>query len=99
LAQGLLRKEGKMEVGDKITFSFGKGEKEGIVYKIFPKTVYIQVDFSKHKGKIIKRSIVSLNPKEATKEKTKKLKEEEKKKKKAAKEERKREKAAKKSAA
>jgi len=99
LAQGLLRKEEKMEVGDKITFSFGKGEKEGIVYKVFPKTVYIKVDFPKHKGKIIKRSMVVLNPKEATKEKTKKLKEEEKKKKKAAKEERKKEKAAKKSTA
>ena len=86
-----------MEEGDKITFSFGKGEKEGIIYKIFPKTVYIKVDFPKHKGKIIKRSLVALNPKEATKEKTKKIKEEEKKKKKSAKEERKKEKAAKKS--
>ncbi len=86
-----------MEEGDKITFSFGKGEKEGIIYKIFPKTVYIKVDFPKHKGKIIKRPLVALNPKEATKEKTKKLKEEEKKKKKAVKEERKKEKAAKKS--
>jgi hypothetical protein len=99
LAQGLLRKEEKMEVGDKITFPFGKGEKEGTVYKIFPNTVYIKVDFVKHKGKIIKRSLVALHPKEATKEKTKKLKEEEKKKKKAAKEERKKEKAAKKSTA
>jgi hypothetical protein len=94
-----LRKEEKMEVGDKITFPFGKGEKEGTVYKIFPKTVYISVDFPKHKGKIIKRSLAALNPKEATKEQAKKLKEEEKKKKKAAKEERKKEKAAKKSTA
>jgi hypothetical protein len=86
-----------MEVGDKITFSFGKGEQEGVVHKIFTKTVYIKVDFPNHKGKIIKRSLVALNPKEATKEKTKKLKVEEKKKKKAAKEERKKEKAAKKS--
>jgi hypothetical protein len=98
LAQGLLRKEGKMEVGDKITFSFGKGEKEGIVYKIFPKTVYIKVDFANHKEKIIKRSIAEMHP-EAAKKKDAKKKEEEKKKKKAAKEERKREKAAKKSAA
>jgi hypothetical protein len=85
-----------MEVGDKITFSFGKGEKEGIVYKIFPKTVYIKVDFSKHKGKIIKRSIAEMHPEEAAKKKDARKKEEEKKKKKAAKEERKREKAAKK---
>jgi hypothetical protein len=99
LAQGLLRKEEKMEVGDKITFPFGKGEKEGIVYKIFPQTVYIKVDFPNHKGKIIKRSLAALSPKEATKEQAKKLKGEEKKKKKAAKEERKKEKAAKKSTA
>jgi len=99
LAQDLLRKEEKMEVGDKITFPFGKGEKEGIVYKIFPQTVYIKADFPNHKGKIIKRSLVALSPKEATKEQAKKLKEEEKKKKKAAKEERKKEKAAKKSTA
>lgn len=88
-----------MEVGDKITFPFGKGDKEGIVYKIFPKTVYIKADFPNHKGKIIKRSLVAFNPKEATKEQAKKLKEEEKKKKKAVKEERKKEKAAKKSTA
>jgi hypothetical protein len=88
-----------MEVGDKITFSFGKGDKEGIVYKIFPKTVYIKADFTNHKGKIIKRSIAALHPKEATKEQAKKLKEEEKKKKKAAKEVRKKEKVAKKSTA
>ncbi len=88
-----------MEVGDKITFPFGKGEKEGTIYKVFPKTVYIKVDFAKHKGKIIKRSLAALHPKEATKEQAKKQKEEEKKKKKAAKEERKKEKAAKKSTA
>ena len=88
-----------MEVGDKITFPFGKGEKEGTVYKVFPKTVYIKVDFPNHKGKIIKRAIGALNPKEATKEQAKKLKEVEKKKKKAAKEERKKEKATKKSTA
>ena len=90
-----------MEVGDKITFPFGKGDKEGIVYRIFPKTVHIKVDFPNHKGKIIKRPLVAFNPKEATKEQAKKLKEEEKKKKKAAKEERKKEKekAAKKSTA
>ncbi|OGP84380.1 MAG: hypothetical protein A2Z08_07480 [Deltaproteobacteria bacterium RBG_16_54_11] len=97
MAQGLLRKEEKMEVGDKITFLFGKGEKEGIVYKIFPKTVYIKVDFPKHKGKIIKRSIAAMHPEEAAKKKDSRKKEEEKKKKKAAKEERKREKAVKKS--
>jgi hypothetical protein len=108
LAQGLLRREEKMERGDKITFPFGKGEKEGTVFKVFPKTVYIKVDFEKQKGKIVKRSIVELQPtKEAkktqeekkwgVKKKEAKKKEKEKKKIKAAKEGRKKEKAAQKS--
>jgi hypothetical protein len=80
-----------MNRGDKITFPFGTGEKEGVVEKIYPKTVYIKVDFPKHKGKIIKRSIASLNPKAAASQK----KQEEKKKRRG--EEKKKEKAAKKS--
>ncbi len=88
-----------MEVGDKITFPFGKGEMEGIVYKIFPKTIYIKVDFPKHKGKIIKRSIMKMDSGKAIRKKEAKKKQEEKQKKKAAKEERKKEKAAKKSTA
>ena len=96
-----------MEKGDTITFPFGKGEKEGIVYQVFPTTVYIKADFPKHKGKIIKRSIMDVQP---TKE-SKKIKEEKKKgvkkketkpkakqKTKAPKEVRKKEKVAKKSA-
>jgi hypothetical protein len=81
-----------MNRGDKITFPFGTGEKEGVVYKIFPKTVYIKVDFPKHKGKIIKRSIAALNPAETSRQKK-----QEEKKKRQAKEDRKKEKAAKKS--
>jgi hypothetical protein len=80
-----------MDRGDKITFRFGAGEKEGIVAKVYPNTVYIKVDFPKHKGKIIKRSISSLNPKAAASQK----KQDEKKKRR--KEEQKKEKAAKKS--
>ena len=30
-----------MEVGDRIKFSFGGEEKEGVVVKIFPKKVYL----------------------------------------------------------
>ena len=75
-----------MNRGDKITFPFGTGEKEGIVEKIYPNTVYIKVDFPKHKGKIIKRSIASLNPKAAASQK----KEDEKKKKAQRKSEKKR---------
>ena len=49
-----------MEVGEKITFSFGKSKKEGVVFKKYPKTVYIKCDFDNHKGKIIKRKIAQL---------------------------------------
>jgi hypothetical protein len=103
-----------MRVGDKITFPFGKDEKEGTVVKIFPKKVYIKVDFDKHKGKIIKRSIIDVQPDKETKKKDEKKKKEEKKerltkkeakkkekekkKTKAAKEDRKKAKAAQKSA-
>jgi len=43
---------------------------EGTVHKIFPKTIYIRVDFPKHKGKIVKRSIMRLQTKETKKKKT-----------------------------
>jgi hypothetical protein len=75
-----------MEVGDTITFPFGKGEKEGTIYKIFPTTVYIKADFPKHKGKIIKRSIMDVQPmKEGKKTKEEGKKEAQKAKKKEAK--------------
>jgi hypothetical protein len=49
-----------MEVGDRIKFSFGGEEKEGVVVKIFPKKVYLKVDFPRHKGKLIVRSLAAL---------------------------------------
>ena len=62
-----------MEVGEKVTFPFGKGEMEGTVKKIFEKTVYIVADFPKHKGKIVRRSISDFDKakKKGTKAKTK----------------------------
>lgn len=51
-----------MERGDKVAVPFGNGEKEGTVFKVFPKTVYIKVDFPNHTGKIIKRSIMDVQP-------------------------------------
>jgi len=95
-----------MERGDKVTVPFGNGEKEGIVFKVFPKTVYIKVDFPKHKEKIIKRSIMDVQPmkegKKTKEEKKKGVKQKEtktkaKQKTKAPKEGRKKEKPAKKS--
>ncbi|MFH0812933.1 MAG: hypothetical protein V2A69_08865 [Pseudomonadota bacterium] len=58
-----------MEVGDKITFSFGKTEKEGIVYKVFPKTLYIKADFKNHQGKIIVRKLAQLTKRKEKKKK------------------------------
>ena len=97
-----------MERGDKVTVPFGNGKKEGTVFKVFPKTVYIKVDFPNHKGKILKRSIMDVQPmKEGKKAKEEKKKKEVKKKEtktkakqktKAPKEGRKKQKATKKSA-
>ena len=61
-----------MEVGDKITFPFGREEKEGTVYRIFPKTVYLKVDFPNHPGKIVKRSVAQLEIKAQKKKSPKK---------------------------
>jgi hypothetical protein len=49
-----------MKPGDKIKFSFANQEKEGIVYKVFPKTVYLLADFKNQRGKIIRRKIFDL---------------------------------------
>ncbi len=50
-----------VKVGSKITFPFGKGEKEGEVVRVFQKTVYLKVDFPHHPGKSIKRKIEDLS--------------------------------------
>ena len=66
-----------MKVGERIKFSFGEGEKEGLVVKIFPKKVYLQVDFPRQKGKLIIRSLAELEgkiPQEKKKGKAKKEK-------------------------
>ena len=90
-----------MERGDKVAVPFGNGEKEGTVFKVFPKTVYIKVDFPNHKGKIIKRSLMDVRPmkegKKTKEEKKKEVKKKVKQKTKAPKEGRKKAKAVKKS--
>ena len=44
-----------MKVGDSIKFDFAGSKKDGVVHKLCPNTVYVKVDFEKHKGKIVKR--------------------------------------------
>jgi len=67
-----------MNVGERVKFQFGGKEKEGVVIKIFPKKVYLKVDFPRHPGKIILRSIAALEgrnpppPKKKRKEKQEK---------------------------
>lgn len=65
-----------MNVGDRITFPFGKGEKEGVVVRVHQKKVYLRVDFPRHKGKLICRKLHDLEagPKKAEKAKRKKAK-------------------------
>lgn len=46
-----------MKTGDRVKFPFAKKEKEGIVERVFEKTVYIKADFLNQKGKIIKRKV------------------------------------------
>ena len=62
----------ELKVGDRITFPFGNGEKEGIVTRLFQKTVYLRVDFPKHPGKVIRRKIDALEPKDKGRKKKKK---------------------------
>ncbi|MBW2058013.1 MAG: hypothetical protein JRH07_09620 [Deltaproteobacteria bacterium] len=50
-----------MKIGERVTFPFGKGEMEGVVKRVFEKTVYITADFPRHKGKIVRRSISDLS--------------------------------------
>lgn len=61
-----------MNVGERIRFFFGGEEKEGLVVKIFPKKVYLKVDFPRHPGKMVVRPLAELEGKGATSRKSKK---------------------------
>ena len=49
-----------MKVGDTVKFSFAKKQLEGVVERVFAKTVYIKVDMPHQKGKTVKRKINDL---------------------------------------
>ncbi len=76
-----------MNVGETVKFPFGTQEKEGLVVRIFPKKVYLKVDFPRHPGKIVVRPLAELEGKGPALQKKKK----EKKKKAQRKEEKKKE--------
>lgn len=46
-----------MKAGDKVKFPFAKKEMEGIVERVFDKSVYIRADFPRQKGKLVRRKI------------------------------------------
>lgn len=50
----------EMKVGDRIAIPFGAGEKEGVVARVCPKTVWLRVDFPRHPAKLIRRKISDL---------------------------------------
>ena len=58
-----------MNVGDRVKFQFGGKEKEGVVVKVFPKTVYLKVDFPHHPGKVVVRKLAELEGKALPKKK------------------------------
>jgi len=65
-----------MNAGDRVKFQFGGKEKEGVVFKIFPKKVYLKVDFPHHPAKLVIRTLAELEGKgPAPKKKKKKEKE------------------------
>ena len=60
-----------MEVGDRVTFPFGSGEKEGVVTRICEKKVYLRVDFPRQKGKIVTRPLYVIGTKPKARKKKK----------------------------
>lgn len=61
-----------MKVGETVKFDFAGKKKEGVVYKLFPNTVYLKADFDKAKGRTVKRKLSALEggkPKENKKAK------------------------------
>jgi hypothetical protein len=61
-----------MKVGDKVSFEFAGKKKEGVVFRLFPKSVHLKVDFEKDKGKIVKRKLNSMGGKKPASKKEKK---------------------------
>ena len=50
-----------MKAGDKIKIDFAGKKKDATVDKVFPKTVYLKVDFDKDKQKTIKRKLSQID--------------------------------------
>ena len=67
-----LSKGGVMKVGDKIKLDFAGKKKDALVFKLFPNSVHLKVDFEKDKGKIVKRKLSQVGDKKSASGKEKK---------------------------
>jgi hypothetical protein len=70
---GYLVEAYKVNVGDKLTIPFGNGQKEGVVVRIYDKSVWLKVDFPRHPEKLVKRKLSDLSTSKG-KKKTRKSK-------------------------
>ena len=61
-----------MKVGDKIKIEFAGKKKNALVFKLFPSSVYLKVDFERDKGKILKRKLSQIENKKTASGKEKK---------------------------
>ena len=61
-----------MKVGDKIKIDFAGKQKDALVFKLFPSSVYLKVDFEHDKGKTVKRKLSQVRDKKAASGKEKK---------------------------
>ena len=61
-----------MKIGDKIKIDFAGKKKEALVFKLFPNSVYLKVDFRNDKAKIVKRKLSKIENKKPASGKEKK---------------------------
>ena len=54
-----------MKVGDKVKVDFAGKKKDAVVFKLFPNSVHLKIDFEKDKGKIVKRKLTQVEGKKA----------------------------------
>ena len=61
-----------MKVGDKIKVDFAGKKKDAMVFRLFPKSVHLKIDFEKDKGKIVKRKLSQIGDRQSASDKEKK---------------------------
>ncbi|MBT5985697.1 MAG: hypothetical protein HOG74_03765 [Nitrospina sp.] len=61
-----------MKVGDKLKIDFAGKKKDALVFKLFPSSVYLKVDFENDKGKLVKRKLSQVENNKTTSKKEKK---------------------------